>query len=101
VCQLGGIIRQRNEMLVLTLRQAVRMAFLRLPEVCTSMNRKDSILALLVILAWGFNFVIIRWGLDELPPLLLGALRFICVAFPAIFFVARPRLAFRWPGSPP
>jgi hypothetical protein len=24
------------------------MAFLRLPEVCTSMNRKDSILALLV-----------------------------------------------------
>lgn len=60
------------------------------------MNRKDSTLALLVILAWGFNFVIIRWGLDELPPMLLGALRFLCVAFPAVFFVRKPDLPLRW-----
>jgi O-acetylserine/cysteine efflux transporter len=60
------------------------------------MNRKAWTLALLVILAWGCNFVFIRWGLDELPPMLLGALRFICVAFPAILFVRRPALPFRW-----
>lgn len=38
----------------------------------------------------------IRWGLEELPPLLMGALRFLFVAFPAIFFVARPKLPFKW-----
>ncbi len=60
------------------------------------MNRKAWTLALLVILAWGCNFIFIRWGLDELPPMLLGALRFICVAFPAILFVRKPDLPWRW-----
>lgn len=46
------------------------------------MSPKDWGLALLVVLAWGVNFVVIKWGLDELPPLLLGALRFLLVAFP-------------------
>lgn len=60
------------------------------------MNRKDWGLALLVILAWGVNFVVIKWGLDELPPMLLGALRFALVAFPAILFVKPPKLPLKW-----
>ncbi|MBY4676006.1 EamA family transporter [Marinobacterium arenosum] len=60
------------------------------------MNRRDWTLALLVVLAWGLNFVVIRWGLDELPPLLLGALRFLLVAFPAVLLVPRPKLPLRW-----
>jgi O-acetylserine/cysteine efflux transporter len=49
--------------------------------------------ALLVLVAavWGFNFIVIRWGLDALPPLLFSALRFIICAIPA-FVVPRPRL---------
>ncbi len=60
------------------------------------MNRKDQGLALLVILAWGINFVVIKWGLDELPPMLLGALRFALVALPAVFFIRPPALPLRW-----
>ena len=54
------------------------------------MSRKDGLLALLVVMVWGLNFVVIKIGLHAMPPLLLGALRFMLVALPAIFFVPRP-----------
>ena len=50
----------------------------------------------MVIVAWGLNFVVIKVGLDGLPPMLLGALRFILVAIPAVFFIRRPQLPWRW-----
>lgn len=53
-------------------------------------------LALLIVLGWGLNFVVIRFGLDELPPMLLGALRFTLVAFPAILFIKPPKLPLKW-----
>ncbi len=52
--------------------------------------------ALLVVLIWGVNFVVIHVGLVGVPPLLLGALRFLLVALPAVFLVPRPRIPFRW-----
>ena len=52
--------------------------------------------ALLVVLVWGVNFVVIHVGLVGVPPLLLGALRFLLVALPAVFFVPRPRIPLRW-----
>ena len=57
---------------------------------------KDLLLALVVIIAWGVNFVVIKVGLDGLPPMLLGGLRFLLVAFPAILFIKRPALPWRW-----
>ncbi|HEY4106172.1 MAG TPA: EamA family transporter [Polyangiaceae bacterium] len=48
-------------------------------------------LALVVTAIWGFNFVVIKVGTDDVPPLLLAALRFVFVALPAVFFVRRPR----------
>lgn len=60
------------------------------------MSPKDLCLALLVIIAWGLNFVVIKYGLDGLPPMLLGCLRFTLVAIPAIFFIRRPQLPWRW-----
>lgn len=56
------------------------------------MSRKDGFWALLVVVAWGLNFVVIKVGLHHMPPLLLAGLRFLLVAFPAIFFVARPKV---------
>ena len=41
--------------------------------------------ALIVIVLWGMNFVVIKIGLKGIPPLLLAALRFTFVAFPADF----------------
>lgn len=60
------------------------------------MPLKDLLLALVVIIAWGVNFVVIKVGLDGLPPMLLGALRFALVAFPAVLLVKRPQLPWRW-----
>ncbi|WP_179038324.1 O-acetylserine/cysteine exporter [Limnobaculum xujianqingii] len=51
------------------------------------MTRKDGLLALLV--------VVIKMGLHNMPPLLLAGLRFMLVAFPALLFVARPKIPFR------
>lgn len=59
------------------------------------MTRKDGLLALLVVVVWGLNFVVIKMGLHNMPPLLLAGLRFLLVAFPALLFVARPNVPFR------
>jgi O-acetylserine/cysteine efflux transporter len=56
------------------------------------MTRKDGLLALLVVVAWGLNFVVIKVGLHSMPPLMLAGLRFLLVAFPALLFVARPKV---------
>ncbi|EBP7213928.1 EamA family transporter, partial [Salmonella enterica] len=40
------------------------------------MSRKDGFLALLVVVVWGLNFVVIKVGLHHMPPLLLAGLRF-------------------------
>ncbi|MEX3926034.1 EamA family transporter [Paraburkholderia sp. BR10936] len=60
------------------------------------MSPKDLLLALVVVLAWGVNFVVIKVGLHGVPPLLLGALRFMLAAFPAVLFVKPPQLPLRW-----
>jgi len=60
------------------------------------MSPKDLLLALVVIIVWGMNFVVIKIGLDDMPPMLLGALRFMLAAFPAILFIKRPQIPLRW-----
>ena len=59
------------------------------------MTRKDGLLALLVVVAWGLNFVVIKMGLHNMPPLMLAGLRFLLVAFPALLFVARPKIPLK------
>ena len=59
------------------------------------MSPRDITLALLVVLIWGLNFVAIAWGVAEIPPFLLTALRYIGCAFPAVFFIRRPQVG--WP----
>ncbi|MBZ6394761.1 MULTISPECIES: EamA family transporter [Pantoea] len=60
------------------------------------MSVKDMLLALCVVVVWGVNFVVIKLGLQGMPPFLLAGLRFSLVAFPAIFFVRRPPIPLRW-----
>lgn len=57
---------------------------------------KDLGLALLVILVWGVNFAVIKIGVSDIPPLLLGALRFVVAAVPAVFFFRAPKVPLRW-----
>lgn len=58
-------------------------------------TRRDSLLAALVATVWGFNFVVIDWGMDGVPPLLFVAIRFAAVVLPAIFLVRRPDVSWR------
>lgn len=53
------------------------------------------LLALAVVAVWGTNFVVIRVGLDSLPPLLFAALRFTLVIIPALLFIKRPAVPWR------
>jgi O-acetylserine/cysteine efflux transporter len=59
------------------------------------MTLRDKLLGILIAAVWGFNFIVIRLGLESFPPLLLAALRF-SVAATAIFIVPRPPLPWRW-----
>jgi O-acetylserine/cysteine efflux transporter len=59
------------------------------------MPLKHSALAVLVMLVWGANFVVIDEGLADVPPLLFLALRFCLVAFPMVLIVPRPRAGWR------
>lgn len=53
------------------------------------------LLAILVALIWGVNFLFVKIGLKEIPPLLLCAIRFILASIPAIFFIKRPQAPFK------
>lgn len=53
------------------------------------------LLALAVVFVWGTNFVVIRWGLDGLPPFLFATLRFALSALPWLLFIPRPTAPWR------
>jgi O-acetylserine/cysteine efflux transporter len=60
-----------------------------------AVTRRDTLLAALVACLWGFNFVVIDWGMGSVPPLLFAAIRFAAVAFPLVFVVPRPKAPLR------
>jgi O-acetylserine/cysteine efflux transporter len=55
---------------------------------------RDVFLALFVVFVWGVNFVAIKIGVQDVPPLFLTALRFLFTALPAIFLFARPAVSW-------
>ena len=63
------------------------------------MNLRHSLLALLVAVLWGLNFVAIDMGLHtgsgEVPPLLFVAMRFVLVVFPLIVFIRKPDVSWK------
>jgi len=60
-----------------------------------AMRARDLALALLIILVWGVNFVVIKMGLGGMPPLLLAATRFMLAAFPALLFFRAPKVPLK------
>lgn len=56
----------------------------------------DKLAAVTVIFFWGINFYFMKLGVEEIDPMLLGCLRFIFVIFPLIFFILKPKVAWRW-----
>ena len=60
------------------------------------MTPRHTLLALLVVVIWGLNFLVIDVGLGSMPPLLFLAIRFTFVVFPAIFFLKRPKISWKY-----
>jgi O-acetylserine/cysteine efflux transporter len=60
-----------------------------------ALRPRDLVLALVVIVVWGVNFAVIKVGVAGVPPLLLGALRFMLAAFPALLFLRPPKVPLR------
>ena len=59
------------------------------------MTPRHTLLALLVVVIWGLNFLAIDFGLAGVPPLVFLALRFTVVAIPAVFFIKPPAIGWK------
>lgn len=59
-------------------------------------THKDTLTALIVVIIWGLNFVPMKWGLEALSPLELGAGRYLFAALPMCFFIRFPSIRTRW-----
>ncbi|HTL39887.1 MAG TPA: EamA family transporter [Pseudolysinimonas sp.] len=59
------------------------------------MTPRHTLLALLVVVIWALNFVVIDAGLEGVPPLLFLAMRFAVVVLPAVFFLKPPAIGWR------
>ncbi len=79
-------MKQRYIESVITFRWSFTVRGIRL----AGMNGRDSLLATLVATIWGFNFVVIDWGMNGVPPLLFLTIRFVVVVIPAVFVLPRP-----------
>jgi O-acetylserine/cysteine efflux transporter len=58
------------------------------------LSLRDGLLALAVVFVWGTNFVVIRLGLDVLPPLFFATLRFVFVLLPACLLLPKPKVSW-------
>jgi len=56
----------------------------------------DLFSVLAIVLIWGSNFVVMKIGLHDIGPMLLGALRFAVASLPLLLLVRRPALPWRY-----
>jgi O-acetylserine/cysteine efflux transporter len=66
------------------------------PSIMSGMRFAHVALAVLVAAVWGLNFVVIEVGLDDFPPLLLSALRYVLAALPLIVLGGPRPAPWRW-----
>ena len=52
------------------------------------------LLAIFVTAIWGVNFVVIKVGVGEVPPLLLASIRFFLTAIPFVLFIPPPKCSW-------
>ncbi|MEO7269580.1 MAG: EamA family transporter [Knoellia sp.] len=60
------------------------------------MPPRHRLLAMLVAVLWGVNFIAIHATLEQFPPFFAVALRWAPLAIAAVLFVRKPDVAWRW-----
>lgn len=61
-----------------------------------AMSTRERLLAILVAVLWGLNFLAIHLSLEQFPPFFLVALRFALLAVPTVLLIPRPDVPLRW-----
>ncbi len=64
--------------------------------VAGALRARDLLAALVVVILWGLNFVVMKWGLRSFSPFQLGVARYVCAALPLVLLVRPPRVHWRW-----
>jgi O-acetylserine/cysteine efflux transporter len=62
----------------------------------TRLTGRDFAGVLCIVLVWGSVFVAMKIALEGFTPLQLGAARYVVGVLPLVFFVAPPRLHWKW-----
>ncbi|WP_460125794.1 EamA family transporter [Pseudomonas sp. S2_C03] len=60
------------------------------------MKTRHLLLAISITAIWGLNFSVIKLGLSTVDPLILAGLRFSLCAVPALFFIPKPEVQWRY-----
>lgn len=60
------------------------------------MTKRDLFIAVALMCLWGLNFSVIKIGADQINPVVLTALRFTFAVIPAIFFISKPQVSYRY-----
>ena len=59
-------------------------------------SARDSAFALFIVVSWGLNFVVMKWGLTSWTPFQMGAARYFLAAFPLLLFIRPTGLPMKW-----
>ena len=61
-----------------------------------ALSGRDLAAALVVVVVWGVNFVVMKFALRDFSPFQLGAARYVLAVLPLILLVKPPRIARKW-----
>ena len=61
-----------------------------------ALTRRDLLAALVVVVVWGLNFVVMKFALRDFSPFQLGAARYVFAVLPLILLIKPPRIHWKW-----
>ena len=61
-----------------------------------ALTGRDLTAALIVVVLWGVNFVVMKFALRDFTPLQLGATRYVFAVLPLALFIRPPPIAWKW-----
>ena len=61
-----------------------------------ALTGRDLAAALIVVVLWGVNFVVMKFALRDFTPLQLGAARYVFAVLPLALFIRPPKIPWKW-----
>ncbi|WP_397410864.1 EamA family transporter [Polaromonas sp.] len=61
-----------------------------------ALTGRDLAAALVVVVVWGVNFVVMKFALRDFTPFQLGAARYVFAVLPLLLFVRPPGIPWKW-----